>query len=188
MENWAAGGWHCSQVWDVLGSLNLEAKQAEPHSSSAFLPRGRLAFNKTLQNKAFLAGARNTDVKANGPCYSQVAVWCVVRFWGPDESCELKSCEVSSSALRTKELWVLDNSPGTSLPIDDHIISDLEIQDLQSLFRIPLYNLVNTTLLPHVTIWLSNASLPYFGSLWSLCLSRTYYAIKVIFSIKPNDL
>lgn len=140
VEIWTAGGWRCLQVWDMLGSPNLEAKQAGPHSSSAFLLRGRLAFNKTLQSRAFLAGARNRDVKANGPCYSQAAVWCVVRFWGPDESCERKSCEVSSSALCTKELWVLDNSPGTSLPIDDHITFDLAIQDLQSLFRIPLYN------------------------------------------------
>lgn len=62
------------QVWDVLGCLNLEAKQAGPHSSSAFLLRGRVAFNKTLQSRAFLAGARNTEEKANGPRYSQAAV------------------------------------------------------------------------------------------------------------------
>ena len=95
----------------------------------------QLFCEETLQSRASLAGARNMDVKANSPCYSQADG--VVRFWGPEESCEWKSCEVSSFALCTKELWVLDNSPGTPLPIEDHITSDLETQDLQSLFRIP---------------------------------------------------
>lgn len=55
------------QVSDEPGNRDLKAKQAGPHPRSPFLLRGGLAFNKALQSsRAFLAGARNPDVEANG--------------------------------------------------------------------------------------------------------------------------
>lgn len=66
------------KVSDVVGSLDVKAKQSGSHPRSPFLLRGRIALDKALLSRAFLAGARNAALKANGRCYHELSSAAVV--------------------------------------------------------------------------------------------------------------